>query len=53
MSSINSTITDLELVKSYVRTKLIDTFTQATSNKGDEPDFLATEMMPKTLFGGN
>lgn len=51
MSSNNSIITDIELIKSYVRTKLIDTLTQATSVKGEEPDVAASEIKPKGGLG--
>ena len=50
MSSTNATITDIELIKSYVRNKLAgETQTQATSIKGEEADDAATEVRQKTL----
>jgi hypothetical protein len=50
MSSTNATITDIELIKSYVRNKLAGEIqTQATSIKGDEADDAATEVRQKTL----
>jgi hypothetical protein len=50
MSSTNATITDIELIKSYVRNKFAgDTQTQATSIKGDEADDAATEVRQKAL----
>jgi hypothetical protein len=50
MSSTNATITDIELIKSYVRNKLAgETQTQATSIKGDEADDAATEVRQKTF----
>jgi hypothetical protein len=53
MSSNNSTITDIELLKSYVRTRLVDTLTQATSLRGDDPDDSASEIRPVRGLGGS
>ena len=50
MSSTNATITDTELIKSYLRNKLAgETQTQATSIRGDEADDAATEVRKNTL----
>jgi len=53
MSSTNSTITDIELLKSYVRTRLIDTMNPAPSIRPDEPDENSSEIRPQRILSNN